>query len=172
MKSKKAGSHLFIDTNVLLGFYAFTNDDLKELEKLVNILKTKVVKLYITQQVVDEFYRNRDSKLNVSFDVFRPSGNESCPSFMTSLPEYAAFKKALESYKNSRKELREKARVMADDRDLLADKLFARIVEQADVIHVSDVAYAAADRRARLGNPPGKAPSTIGDELNWELLLA
>ena len=47
---EKNGTHLFIDTNVLLNFYAFSNDDLQELEKLIRILKTKVVKLYITQQ--------------------------------------------------------------------------------------------------------------------------
>jgi hypothetical protein len=169
--TKKLGSHLFIDTNVLLGFYAYSNDDLAELEKLVNILKTKVVKLYITQQVVDEFYRNRDSKLSESFEVFRPFGNISCPSFMTSLPEYAAFKKALKAYKETRKALTEKAREQADARELLADQLFSRIVEQANVIAIDDVAYKAATRRANLGNPPGKSPHTIGDQLNWELLL-
>jgi predicted nucleic acid-binding protein len=169
---KKRGAHLFIDTNVLLGFYSYSNDDLKELEKLVNILKTNVVKLYITQQVVDEFYRNRDSKLSESFDVFRPFGNISCPSFMTSLPEHKAFAKALKNYKEARKALADKARSQADARELLADQLFARIVEQASVIRIDDTAYDAADRRARLGNPPGKSSNTIGDELNWELLLA
>jgi hypothetical protein len=155
-----------------LNFYAFSNDDLQELEKLINILKTKVVKLYITQQVVDEFYRNRDSKLAASFDTFRPFGNASCPSFMTSVPEYQAYKKALIRYKNARKALMEKTRAQADSRELLADQLFARIAKEAQVIPVDDKAYAAAEKRARLGNPPGKIGPTIGDELNWELLLA
>jgi hypothetical protein len=125
--AKKQGTHLFIDTNVLLNFYAYSKDDLDQLEKLVNILKTNVVKLYVTQQVVDEFYRNRDSKLAESFDTFRPIGNMSCPSFMTSLPEYKTYKASLETYKTSRTTLYEKARTQADNRQLLANKLFARI---------------------------------------------
>lgn len=171
-KKQKAGSHLFIDTNVLLNFYAYSNDDLNELGKLVDILKTKVVKLYLTQQVVDEFYRNRDAKLAASFDTFRPFGNSGCPSFMTSLPEYKAYKRALTTFQNARNALTEKARAQADARQLLADQLFERIVQQAQVIPVDEKAYAAAEKRARLGNPPGKTGPTIGDELNWELLLA
>jgi hypothetical protein len=169
---KKVGTHLFIDTNVLLNFYAFSNDDLNELEKLVQILKTKVVKLYITQQVVDEFYRNRDAKLAASFDTFRPFGNSGCPSFMTSLTEYNEYRKAMNTFQNARKVLTEKARAQADARELLADQLFKRVAAQAQVIPVDDNAYAAAEKRARLGNPPGKTGPTIGDELNWELLLA
>lgn len=168
----KKGTHLFIDTNVLLNFYAFSNDDLNELEKLVDILKTKVIKLYITQQVVDEFYRNRDAKLASSFDTFRPFGNSGCPRFMTSLPEYQAYKKALSAFDSARKTLIEKAKVQAETRELLADQLFKRIVDQAQIISVDEKAYAAAEKRARLGNPPGKTGPTIGDELNWELLLA
>lgn len=63
-------------------------------------------------------------------------------------------------------------RAQADARKLLADQLFARIAEQAEIIPINDEAYAAAERRARLGNPPGKSTPKIGDELNWELLMA
>jgi len=128
---KKLGTHIFIDTNVFLNFYAYSKDDLDELEKLVRILKTKVIKLYITQQVVDEFYRNRDAKLYGSFEEFRQNGNMGCPSFMTSLPEYKAFKISLNQYIEARKVLTEKAREQADARELLADKLFAKIMAEA-----------------------------------------
>ncbi|HWO31661.1 MAG TPA: PIN domain-containing protein, partial [Candidatus Acidoferrum sp.] len=123
MTARKVETHLFIDTNVLLNFYAFSKDDLKELEKLVNILKTKVVRLHLTQQVVDEFYRNRDAKLSESFDTFRPLGNSGCPSFMASMPEYKDFKESLNACKIARNVLVEKARAQADARELQADQL-------------------------------------------------
>jgi hypothetical protein len=41
--------HLFIDTNILLSFYHFANDDLEELEKLIVLVKEKKVMLYIPQ---------------------------------------------------------------------------------------------------------------------------
>ena len=168
---KKQGTHLFIDTNVLLNFFAYSNDDLNELEKLVELLKIHAIKLYLTQQVVDEFYRNRDIKLSVSFKEFSPFGSTECPNFMASLAEYKLFKKAQKAYQKARKELSEKAKALADERNLLADDLFKRIAQQADIIPITDDAYAKATRRSSLGNPPGKSAS-LGDELNWELLLA
>ncbi len=171
MTLAKKGTHLFIDTNVLLGFFAYSKDDLTQLDKLVNIITTNVVKLYVTQQVVDEFYRNRDAKLAESFEKFRPFGNEGCPSFMTSLPEYAAYKSALHALKIAKTALNEKSRSKADARELQADVLFKKLAALATVIPVDDSAFAAAERRARLGNPPGKSAATIGDQLNWELLL-
>ncbi len=171
MSGTKKGTHLFIDTNVFLNFYAYSKDDLDQLEKLVNILKTKVVKLYVTQQVVDEFYRNRDNKLAESFNNFRPFENQGCPRFMTSMPEYQAYNTTMNAYKAAKTALTEKARDQADQRSLLADQLFARIAHVATVIATDDTSYEAANKRSRLGNPPGKSPSTMGDELNWELLL-
>lgn len=170
--SPKQGTHLFIDTNVLLSFFAYTKDDLVQLEKLVEIVKTKVVKLYLTQQVVDEFYRNREVKLQEAFEKFRPAGQvPGCPRFMTSLPEYAKYDNALKGFNSARASLVEAATEQAKLDALLADKLFQKLVAQTNIIKISAEAYARAERRARLGNPPGKGGGTIGDETNWELLL-
>jgi hypothetical protein len=54
----------------------------------------------------------------------------------------------------------------------LADQLFARIANKASIIPTNEEAYEAAIKRSRLGNPPGKSSSSVGDDLNWELLLA
>ena len=40
--------HLFIDTNIFLSFYAYTNDDVEELRKLISLIKTNQLKLYLT----------------------------------------------------------------------------------------------------------------------------
>jgi hypothetical protein len=169
---KKLGTHLFIDTNVLLNFFAYSNDDLNQLEKLVELVKIHVIKLYLTQQVVDEFHRNRDIKLSASFKEFSPFGNAECPHFMVSLAEYKPFSDAQKAYKKARKDLNDRARALADARELLADQLFDRIAKHANIIAIDDSAYAAAKKRSILGNPPGKSDVSIGDELNWELLLA
>lgn len=77
---------------------------------------------------------------------------------MTSLPEYEEYKKALAAYKESRKVLGEKARSQADARELLADQLFARIVQQVEVIPIDDQVYRAAEMRNRLDKPPITLP--------------
>jgi len=43
---------MFIDTNVFLTFYHFSNDDLEELRKLRVLLEREEVVLYLPQQVV------------------------------------------------------------------------------------------------------------------------
>jgi predicted nucleic acid-binding protein len=169
-KKKKLEAHLFIDTNILLGFFAYTKDDLDQLEKLVSLIQAESIKLYLTKQVVDEFYRNRESKLAESLSKFRLQTDKGCPSFMQSLEEYKVYMKALAIFEKSHGILLGKAKEHAENRTLLADDLFSKLASEANVIEITDEAYNAAIRRSKLGNPPGKGDS-IGDELNWELLL-
>lgn len=46
---------IFIDTNIYLNFYHFSDDELEELKKLSVAIKKKDIKLYITRQVINEF---------------------------------------------------------------------------------------------------------------------
>ncbi len=171
MAKKKSGAHLFIDTNILLSFYAFPKDDLEQLEKLVALINAKTIKLYLTQQVVDEFKRNRENNLANSFKEFRAHIIRPCPSFMRDLKEYKAYRSSLKAFKKSNEELSAAAMARAKQSTLEADKLFNKLLSAAKVIEVSEAAFNAARRRSTLGNPPGKQGS-IGDELNWELLLS
>jgi predicted nucleic acid-binding protein len=54
---------LFVDTNILLSFYHLTSEDLEELRKLVALIDTGKIKLVLTEQVKDEFKRNRSAKI-------------------------------------------------------------------------------------------------------------
>jgi len=65
--------HLFVDTNVFLSFYDFTDDDLDSLSKLKGLLKERHIKLFVTDQVKDEFYRNRENKIKSCLDIFDKS---------------------------------------------------------------------------------------------------
>jgi predicted nucleic acid-binding protein len=88
--------HLFIDTNIFLSFYAYTNDDVEELRKLISLIKTNQLKLYLTGQVRDEFNRNREAKLRDSLREFRKLVvSDSIPRFME---KYASIK----AYRDSR----------------------------------------------------------------------
>ncbi len=55
--------NVFIDTNILLSFFSYSTDHLNKLEELVELIKNKKVRLFLPQQVIDEFNRNRDVKL-------------------------------------------------------------------------------------------------------------
>ena len=55
--------NLFIDTNIFLSFYYLSSDDLEELNKLAVLLQQSEVTLFLTNQVVEEFRRNRENRL-------------------------------------------------------------------------------------------------------------
>jgi hypothetical protein len=68
-------------------------------------------------------------------------------------------------------ELFQKAMADIRARKLSADTLIADLAAKSNRIAFTDPIYMAAIKRLRLGNPPGKKKSTIGDEVNWESLL-
>jgi predicted nucleic acid-binding protein len=168
--AKRQAVHLFIDTNIFLSFFAYSKDDLDQLEKLVELLRIRRIKLYLTQQVVDEFYRNRETKLAESLAAFSQCKVAPCPNFMLPLEEYAEFRKHAKRFEKAYGVLVDRAKSLAEGKKLMADAIFAKLREMAGVIPRDSKSYKAALRRFNLGNPPGKS-KTMGDELNWELLM-
>lgn len=163
--------HLFIDTSTFLTFYAYTTDDLEELKKVAGLIKAKKLKLYIPEQVVDEFYRNREAKLAQSLDEFMGGGgSKSVPRFMNDYPEANEFRESLKALQKARDALATKAKSDAAQRLLPADNAFATIIEAAGLIKAEEALTIEANRRRLRGNPPGKKDS-IGDQVNWETLL-
>jgi hypothetical protein len=55
---------LFIDTNVYLSFYAFSQDDLTRLQRLAEQVERGEVQIFKTSQLEDEFRRNRENKIH------------------------------------------------------------------------------------------------------------
>lgn len=55
--------HIFIDANIFLSFFHLSSDDLEALKSLAVLVKEDQVELYIPEQVIDEFNRNRAGKI-------------------------------------------------------------------------------------------------------------
>ena len=62
----KTKHRLFLDANVYLRFYKLSDSDIKELNYLVTLVKSGEVKLFLTEQVRDEFNRNREDAIQES----------------------------------------------------------------------------------------------------------
>ena len=60
--------NLFLDTNVYLGFYKLSGDDLEQLKKLVIAVRDQGTTLLLTEQTRDEFERNREKTAADSLD--------------------------------------------------------------------------------------------------------
>lgn len=163
--------HVFIDTNVWLAFYSFTKDDVEQLRKLIKLIEKGKLKLYITQQLADEFYRNRERKLDESLRAFgKGEIPKSIPRYLMDYPEAADFEKAVSEWQKVRDSLIDRAKKDALDKTLAADALFADVLKASPPATVgADIISKALNRRL-VGNPPGKYPS-LGDQINWEVLL-
>jgi len=163
--------NLFIDTNVFLSFYHFSSDDLEELKKLVVLLKQKKVRLFRPQQLVDEFQRNRDSKIADAMRRLREGKFAiQFPQFCKDYPEYEKLRNLLNAAGKLHADFVEKLTQEIEDQALRADATIKSLFDLATAVPTSTELLARVQKRALLGNPPGKKDS-LGDAINWETLL-
>lgn len=163
--------NLFIDTNIYLSFYHFGNDDLKQLRKLITAIDNKDITLFITQQVKDEFNRNRESKINEALKSIDDQKIDNLHPLFKGYDEFKLLTKALDDYNKYKKEIRQKLNSDIENKKLIADILIKDLFDKAKALELNEEIFAKATRRMDLGNPPGKDKS-YGDAINWEILLA
>ena len=164
--------HLFLDANVYLGFFKLAGDDLEELQKLVVAVRQGQTTLYVTEQVRDEYWRNREVVIDESLrNVEKARLPSGFPRLVQNYDEYQELRRALTLYEEQRGRLLKTVREAAKDGELHADRLIQELLELAYDVSASPELLAKAQRRVDRGNPPGKRAS-YGDAINWEVLLA
>jgi len=162
--------NLFIDTNIFLNFYSFSDDDLDKLSNLHSLIsKTNQIKLYVPSQLVDEFNRNRENRIKDAMKKFRDSNVKSeipklCSGFDEAKIIFALSKQIYEEKNKLTEKISQAIENKTLKADLLINDLFSAPIEIEDNIIVN------AKKRFDLGNPPGKNKS-YGDAVNWEFLL-
>ena len=163
--------NLFIDANIWLSLYDYKKDTLKEFEKLNTLLDSQI-KLYVSEQVYNEFLRNRDGRIKEAWDRFTQKNLQfnNAPTFCRDYSEYNEFNKQYSELNKKYNELIQKIDCDIRNHSLEADKLLASLFNEIKKVESSQDIIERAERRSKTGNPPGKKDS-IGDAINWELLL-
>ncbi len=162
---------VFIDTNVYLTFFSFSQDDLEELRKLRVAIDNRAVRLWTTPQVRDELSRNREAKVAESFVALRkmkPPG--SVPQMALNLPNFNEFLSARREFERQLNALDQQLSAEFLKGELAADSVLKELLGAASEIAIDDDLLDAARKRVELGRPPGKRGS-LGDAINWECLL-
>ncbi len=163
---------LFIDANVFLSFYEFTNEDIAELKKLELLIEEEKVGLLLPQQVADEVRRRRAGTISRSFKKFRQSKIFlPFPSYCKEYRNYEAMQYHLGKLEEFRRKTTEDIRQDIDNQQVPADLLLKDLFSRATKIDNTPELIERARQRVELGNPPGKKGST-GDAVIWESLLA
>lgn len=163
--------NLFIDTNVFLSFFHLSSDDLEELRKLVVLLRGREVKLWLPDQVNDEFFRNREIKIADALKRFRDQRfNLQYPQMSKDYEEYETLRTLQRNFEEGHAALQRKIESDAIEGRLKADEVIRELFAGAERIHDTPEIVSSARHRHDLGNPPGK-PESLGDAVNWESLL-
>lgn len=171
MHHLKSMKNLFIDTNVYLKFYHFSSDDLEELKKLLVAVSNKRINLYITKQVINEFRRNREDKIADALSRFTEQKlPDQFPQICKAYDEYKNLRELLRTFEVTRGQLLVKLKNDIDLKQCGADKIINGLFDVANKLEFDEEIIVKAKTRVSLGNPPGKNNS-IGDSINWELLL-
>lgn len=164
--------HVFIDTNVFLSFYHLTNEDLEELKKLVVLIKNKSITLHLPEQVKDETWRNRASKIKDKFEGLKKEKfSLTFPAYCKGYEDYKLLKDSLKECEKHHATMVKKIESDIENQQLEADILIKDLFEKAKLIKRTNDIILKARERMDIGNPPGKNNS-LGDAINWESLLS
>lgn len=169
---------LFIDANILLRFYDSNANDFR---CLLSTLQDVREHLFITAQVTDEVRRNRVRVLRNSLNSYRALAKHQT----ARLPEHFDQDNPgrARSWNESWKKTQTSISKLHDELDNYGKELLAKVGKSEDSVSAlldsifegaqkpTATELQAAEKRKKLGNPPGKHCDPIGDELTWEQIL-
>ena len=161
---------LFVDTNVFLSLYAFSDEDIEQFRKIFVLSQQGEIDFILPKQVVDEFWRNREAKIRESYDRIKSYDRVKIPAVVRDLPAAKAVMSAQNELGKAHSELVDGLLERASKHELSADKLIKEIFEKSTLIETTQEVLDRAKKRVLLGNPPGKSGS-YGDAINWECVL-
>lgn len=161
--------NIFIDANIWLDLYHFSSNDLDEFSKLKDAIGVDY-RLYITDQVVNEVLRNRDSKVSDAYRQFKEIKIK-VPNLSKGYDEFKTLERLLKDVYRVHRDLCRKIDDDIMNDNLHADKIINDLLAKSTRISYSSELIEAAKTRYSLGNPPGKNNS-YGDAINWESLLS
>lgn len=163
-----------IDANILLNFYRDNSHPLS----LFDELDRRVSQLVITEQVRDEFLRNRASVLGTLSETFNKSfgGDLYTVPLVRGMTAHAEVIKVRDAYKQAAMQLAASIERLGThpETDAVLTR-FERLWNGGQVVRLmrSPEIINRAERRRLIGNPPSSPDRfSVGDEIIWESLLA
>lgn len=163
--------HAFFDASVYLALYGLPPKDLEQVRKLVDLVESGHLIVYLTSQVEDEFRRRRAAVIDGYLEHLRDARlSVTPPAMIRGTPEALALLQSVAAAERGRAELCGSLLAAAKARRLPADELLEILFQRTQRVACDQYLDAASTRRA-LGKPPGKKAS-LGDAVNWEALLS
>lgn len=165
---------ILIDTNIYLDFYRSRTNALK----LLDVLSEHYNKIILTDQIIQEFHRSRETVIKAVKSKFEKESalEDYSSSYLQNLKEFADLVVLQKQYRAKRNEviaaLDSIIQSPAGDPVASAFSDFANhAMRKNTVYNTSDTVIQKAQKRKLIGNPPVSDKYSIGDEINWEIIL-
>lgn len=163
---------IFIDANIYLDFYRSNNDAIKVFDELIK----NSASVILTDQIIDEFFRNREVVLRMLKNKFRAETEVESfsSSFLQSIKEFGELANIKSDYNKKRKEIEVILNSIIEDpnKDPIVYH-FDKLINSGGItiLKTTKEILDLAHQRKLKGNPPVSDKYSIGDEINWELLI-
>lgn len=162
--------NLFIDTNVFLRFYSYTDDRLEEIKKLIMLIDKGNLVLYVPRQLIDEINRNREGEIKKTYkELVELKLEKGFPYIFRSHDDFTAILKALSNFYDIKKKILEELGKDILEKNLKADLSIKELLAKGKIIETLPFVRPAT-LRMHMGNPPGKI-GKMGDAIIWECLI-
>src|SRR3989337_3257808 len=114
--------HVFIDTNILLNFFHFTKEEIDALSNVFASHEHGAATVHLTEQVCDEFLRNRENKIRDALKKFKDvKFAAQLPAFMKQYEEYEQIRQKSGELQELTKAISQKVDVDVVENKLLPD---------------------------------------------------
>lgn len=158
--------YLFIDTNIWLSLFHLSDNDIEQFPKLEEALSDNI-NLLLPEQVVDEYYRNRDAKIADALNKFKLERFQT-PNVFKQHKDYDELSRLFSIFSNKHEEIKNSVIQDIREQNTKIDAVISEFFKT--VAKVSDDLIMKAKNRVIKGNPPG-TKNSYGDAINWEFLL-
>lgn len=163
--------HIFIDTNILLEIYHLSGPDLDELQKIARLVYHQKIRIYMNQQVEDEFWRNREGTIADAIKQFeKTKAEKTLPNLVRTHEAVENLSRIVSEVNTVKNKILEDIKGNIENNSFKADEVIKSLFDIAKPKPINPELLQKARLRLDLGNPPGKKGS-LGDAINWEYLI-
>ena len=145
---------------------------------IFNALKENINSIILTDQIIQEFERSREVVLNGVKQRFQSESKleNFSSSYLQNLDEFKDLIDLQKKYKSKQKEVLDRINEIIKNPSLdpiatYFKEFVNESIKQNMVLYTTDDIIFKADRRKKIGNPPVSDKYSIGDEINWEIVL-
>ena len=165
---------ILIDTSIFLDFYRSDGASVK----IFSTLMEHIDKFILTDQIIQEFDRNREGVIKKVKENFQLESKliKITSSYLKNRDEFKELIEIQKQYEAKQKEISLNIDEIIKNPSLdpianYFNEFVNESLNKGSVYYTTDEIIKRAEKRKKIGNPPTSDKYSLGDEINWEIVL-